>query len=250
MSRFHLSVWCTVGLGATALWLDAPWLLATALAGFLSLLGLGVAIPRWQWFGPFRCHGPRTAREVALTFDDGPDPSATPALLELLARERVPAAFFVIGARAAAAPQLTAAIAAAGHLLGNHSYAHGNLTNFYSTGRLAAEIERAQQAIAAASGVAPRYFRPPIGLSNPNTFAAARRLGLEVVGWDVRSLDTRSKDPAAIVRRVAQRLRPGSVVLLHDGGIPASQLCKTVHLLLQKLRELDYTVVRLDRLLP
>lgn len=249
MTRFHWSALLTAGLTALAYALGSLFLFAVAFAGFLTLLGLGVVLPTWRWFGPYHCHGPRNRRCVALTFDDGPDPATTPALLELLARHRVEAAFFVVGARAAAAPELTAAIHAQGHLLGNHSYEHGNLTNFYSTRRLVAELDRTQQLLQRTAGSAPRHYRPPIGLSNPNTFAAARALGLTVVGWDVRSLDTQSRDPAAIVARIERRLRPGSIVLLHDGGLPATQVCATVELLLQRLRARDFAIERLDRLL-
>ena len=89
-----------------------------------------------------------------------------------------------------------------------------------------------------------------MGLSNPRVFSAARSLGLTVVGWTARGLDTKLTDPDRIVARIVRRLRPGAIILLHDGGIPPERLVATVTILLEKIRTLGYEIVRLDRLLP
>jgi peptidoglycan/xylan/chitin deacetylase (PgdA/CDA1 family) len=136
-----------------------------------------------------------------------------------------------------------------GHLLENHSHLHRNVTNFYTVARLERELAQAQAAIVAATGTVPGLFRPPIGLSNPITFRAARNLGLKVVGWSVRSLDTRITDPERIVARVLRRLQPGGIILLHDGNIPVERLIPTVKLLLDSLHARGYEVVRLEELL-
>jgi peptidoglycan/xylan/chitin deacetylase (PgdA/CDA1 family) len=149
----------------------------------------------------------------------------------------------------AAERELTRRLAQEGHLLGNHTYQHSNLTNCFGPQRLREELQLTQAAIAAATGTAPIYFRPPIGLSNPFTFYIARKLGLQVLGWTIRSLDTRITDPERIVQRVTERLAPGAIILLHDGNIPSERLLPTVKQLLAKLREQNYTVVRLDKLL-
>ena len=88
-----------------------------------------------------------------------------------------------------------------------------------------------------------------MGLSNPFTFYVARKLGLQVLGWTIRSLDTRISEPERIVQRITERLAPGDIILLHDGNIPAERLLPTVKLLLAKLREQNYAVVRLDKLM-
>ena len=134
-------------------------------------------------------------------------------------------------------------------MLENHSFEHSNTTNFFTVPQLIADISQAQAAIQAATGTTPKLFRPPVGLSNPNVFRAAKDLGLSVVGWSIRSLDTRIADPARIVRRIERGLSPGAIILLHDGNIPAERLLPTVKLLLAKLREHGYEVVRLDRLI-
>jgi peptidoglycan/xylan/chitin deacetylase (PgdA/CDA1 family) len=216
-----------------------------------GVVGLGVAIPQLRFFGPFVCRGEGTRdRAVALTFDDGPDPVSTPALLDLLREAGVPAAFFCIGERVAAHPELAARIAREGHLVENHSYHHSHLTNFFGVGRLCAELKRTQAIIERTTGVAPTCFRPPMGLSNPRVFRAARTVGLRVVGWTARGFDTRAADPARIVERVLRGIAPGGVILLHDGDIAADRLVATVERLLAALRARGYQVARLDRVLP
>ncbi len=249
VTRFHfiaLLAFLTTAVGlACGQW---PLVAASLLALFLAI-GLGVTIPQLSFFGPFICRGNPDQRQVALTFDDGPDPRSTPALLELLREHDVEAAFFVIGQKVEAAPELANQILRGGHLLENHTYHHSNATNFYSTRKLTAELTRAQQAIQKHTGTTPRYFRPPVGLSNPNTFHAAEAVRLKVIGWNIRSLDRRSTDPERIVRRIERGLTPGAIILLHDADIPAERLLATVKLLLAKLREHRYEVVRLDRML-
>jgi peptidoglycan/xylan/chitin deacetylase (PgdA/CDA1 family) len=161
----------------------------------------------------------------------------------------VEAAFFCIGHRVTAHPELAARIVSCGHLLENHTYAHSKTTNLFSVDRLRTDLARAQTVIQQTTGTAPLLFRPPMGLSNPNVFCAARSLGLTVVGWSARSLDTRITEPERIVARIERRLKPGAIILLHDGNIPAGRLVATVKLLLDRLHVLGYDVVRLDRML-
>jgi len=219
-------------------------------AALIGVVGLGVAIPQLRFFGPFVCRGDGiTERAVALTFDDGPDPASTPALLDVLRDAQVQAAFFCIGERVAAHPELTARIAREGHLVENHSYHHSHLTNFFGVARLRVELERTQAIIARTTGVAPSYFRPPMGLSNPRVFRAARAVGTKVVGWTARGFDTRAVAPARIVKRIVRAVAPGGVILLHDGNIAPDRLVSTVERLLAELRARGYRVARLDRVL-
>jgi peptidoglycan/xylan/chitin deacetylase (PgdA/CDA1 family) len=249
MSRYRICAIIAVALCALAYAFGRPMLCWWVLTAFVALIGFGVAFPQFRFFGPFICRGNSSRREVALTFDDGPDGRSTPALLGLLRTENIPATFFCIGKRVATERELTRRIAQEEHLLGNHTYHHSNLTNCFGPKRLREELQLTQAAIAAAVGTAPVYFRPPMGLSNPFTFYVARKLGLQVLGWTIRSLDTRIHEPDRIVRRITQRLAPGAIILLHDGNIPSERLVPTVKLLLAKLREQNYTVVRLDKLM-
>ena len=249
MTRFHITLLLAANLAALAAasgnWL---WLTAVVVAMFL-MIGLGVALPQMKFFGPFICEGDSSKKQVALTFDDGPDARSTPALLDLLREQKVLATFFCIGKRVAAEPVLANQILADGHMLENHSFAHSNATNFFTVPQLLADLSQAQAAIQTAADHTPKLFRPPVGLSNPNVFRAAKTLGLRVVGWSIRSLDTKITEPEKIVARIERGLKPGAIILLHDGNIPAERLVLTVTLLLIKLREHAYEVVRLDKLI-
>jgi len=215
----------------------------------ITLLGLGAAFPQWRMYGAFVCRGSRQRMCVALTFDDGPDPRSTPVLLDALQEEGVKVVFFCVGEKVAAHPELAARIVREGHLVENHSYDHSNGMNFLTTRQLCAEMTHAQTVIEHATGRQPRLFRPPMGLSNPRVFRAARALRLTVVGWTARGLDTKESKPTRIVKRLTARLRPGAILLLHDGNIPGDRLVATLRNLLDKLRAEGYQVERLDRIL-
>jgi peptidoglycan/xylan/chitin deacetylase (PgdA/CDA1 family) len=249
LSRFHVLAIVALAGAAIALICEQRLVFWIIIFAFAVVTGLGVAIPQLSLFGAYICRGPGPQKRVALTFDDGPDARSTPALLELLEKSGVQAAFFCVGKRVAEQPELAARIVREGHLLENHSYTHSNLTNFFTVARLQEELARTQSLIQEKTGVAPRMFRPPIGLSNPRTFRAAHALGLTVVGWSIRSLDTKIADPKRVVARVTRRLAPGAIILLHDGNIPTERLVPTVQILLDRVRTLGYEVVRLDHLL-
>lgn len=249
MTRFSVIVFVATVGSAAAVALGNFTALAIIAAALLVVTGFGVALPQWRLFGPFLCHGDRSQRRVALTFDDGPDPRSTPALLDLLRAENVPATFFCIGRNVAAHPELTARIAQEGHLLGNHTYHHSNATNCFGETRLKEEMARTQSALFDAAGVTPAYFRPPMGLSNPRVFHAAAAVGLKVIGWTARGIDTQIRDSNRVVARILHGVRPGAIILLHDGNIPPERLLATVKLLLAKLREQGYQFARLDHLI-
>jgi len=249
MTRFHVITMLAALVGATAVALGNLTALAVVVVAFLIITGGGVALPQWRLFGPFICRGNASKRCVALTFDDGPDPRSTPALLDLLRDERVPSAFFCIGRNISAHPELTARIVREGHLLANHTYSHSNATNFFGIEKLKNEMTRTQSAARDAAGVKPMFFRPPMGLSNPRVFKAAAAAGLKVIGWTARGFDTQCSTPHRIVRRILRGVEPGAIILLHDGNIPADRLLATVKLLLANLRERGYECMRLDHIL-
>jgi peptidoglycan/xylan/chitin deacetylase (PgdA/CDA1 family) len=248
-TRYHVVVVIAVIIGTLALMWRSIALGIGAVTFLLVSIALGVAFPQLSLFGPFVCRGSSDRKRVALTFDDGPDERSTPALLELLKQRGLQAAFFGVGKRVAVHPDIAARIVREGHLLENHSFAHSNATNFFSVPRLRTELNQAQEAIRQATGIAPTCFRPPMGLSNPRIFRAAREAGLKVIGWSARGLDTKLTNSEEVVSRICRRVEPGAIILLHDGNIPADRLVTTVKTLLDRLRSLDYEVVRLDHLL-
>ena len=249
MTRFHIVALTAAIWIAFAFALQNFVMLSAALLALFVFAGFGVAIPQLRFFGNFICRGDKSKKQIALTFDDGPDPRSTPQLLELLRERKIPGTFFCIGKKVEQNPELARQILREGHLLENHSYAHSNFTNFYPAAKLQDELQRAQNAIQAATEITPKFFRPPIGLSNPNTFRVAAKLNLQVIGWSVRSLDTITPSPQKIVARIVRGLHPGAIVLLHDGNIPAEKLLATVKSLLDETQKLGYEIVRLDELL-
>jgi peptidoglycan-N-acetylglucosamine deacetylase len=175
----------------------------------------GAVAPSSQLFGPTIRHT-CTPSTIALTFDDGPNPAATPSLLELLDRHSARATFFLIGERVAAAPSIAKEIAARGHTVGNHTYAHLNLT-FRSAGNISAELERCDDAIEAAIGHKPRWMRPPFGYRSPLLGSIVqRRGGAGIVMWSRSARDWNLQPAASVIHRL-RRTRGGDIVLLHDG---------------------------------
>jgi peptidoglycan/xylan/chitin deacetylase (PgdA/CDA1 family) len=196
-----------------------PWIAGTLIANH-GLLLAGTMAPRSQLLGSNRVRLPEAAvqrREVALTFDDGPDPELTPRLLDLLDARGAKGTFFCIGERAAAQPQLMREIVARGHSVESHSQRHSAAFGLYGPWRLLREIEAAQRAITQACGSAPRFFRAPFGTRNPMLDPTLLRLGLSYVSWTRRGLDMVDRRAPRVLRRLLTGLAAGDVLLLHDG---------------------------------
>ncbi len=162
---------------------------------------------------PARAGGPP---RLYLTFDDGPNAEATPRILETLERARVPAAFFMVGRHVRMLPALARAAGDAGHEVGNHTDSHVKL-HLRSPGTIRRELAAAHAAIVEATGRAPRSFRAPHGFRNPFVVPAATRLGYRVFGWSFGVWDTALPGVEEVRRRMRAKLRPGAILLLHDG---------------------------------
>lgn len=214
---------------------------AAAAIGLLYLVCYGGFEGPVDWVMGTATHGSRDHRRIALTFDDGPDPTRTPALLDTLAELGVPATFFVLGAAADAHPELCARIAREGHELGNHTYSHRYLPLVRSR-NVAAELAATDAAIARATGVVPALVRPPYGGRSPWNVRVFARLAKRVVLWDVNSYDWKGAPADEVVRRVLEHARPGSIVLMHDGG-RANLTVDAVRLLVPELRARGFELV-------
>ena len=186
------------------------------------VLGFATVAPSSQIFGPVLV-APRRPGEIALTFDDGPNPSATPQLLDLLAERGIRATFFLIGRYALAQAALARRILSDGHSIGNHTMTHPRLP-LCSHRRIAGELADAQRAIEDVTGAAVRLFRPPHGFRTPHVLRAAAALGLTTVTWNVIGNDWVLPTADAIARRVqmqaARQQRRGYAanLVLHDGS--------------------------------
>jgi len=180
----------------------------------------GAVAPSSELYGPTVRHT-ASAKKIALTFDDGPNPAVTPRLLDLLARYSAPASFFLIGKFVRECPGLVQEMSARGHLLGNHTDTHVNLF-LQSRAGIRDELERCQAAIAAATSGSPRWMRPPYGYRSPMLGGEARRAGIEgVVMWSKICWDWKPQPPGRLIERLSHVARPdrqsGDIVVLHDG---------------------------------
>jgi peptidoglycan-N-acetylglucosamine deacetylase len=206
-----------------------PWLItgpAAAVAGVTAATIYGAVSARAQLFGP-TIRYTSSPRKVAITFDDGPNPSITPKFLDLLDRYRARATFFLIGRYARECPDLVREVSARGHLIGNHTETHPNLF-WLGPSQLREELLRCQDAIESALVAPPKWFRPPWGYRNPALAPAARGLGMGVVMWSLMPGDWRAEsdqwlaDRMAPIAEHAKDAGPangsGDVICLHDGS--------------------------------
>jgi len=226
-------------------------LYAVLLAGGLALL-VWAAFVYWPGFDPlFRIpwRGPRRGRRMAITFDDGPNGDQTMTVLRLLEQHQAKATFFMIGQNVERQPELARQVAAAGHAVGSHTYSHRKL-NQVSLAEAAEEIDRGHAALAAAGVADARLFRAPHGLK---TFAVMRHLvkrGLRLIAWTAGVYDTDCPHASVIARRARRWIRPGTILLLHDGKMehdrrPMTEALESVLQLAQRRRIQLVTVPQL-----
>lgn len=180
---------------------------------------------------------------VALTFDDGPDPIDTPAVLDILKAKEVRATFFVLGEAAQSNPHLLKRLVVEGHEIGNHSFKHD-----YQQRHLVEEMNQTDQAVFAATGTHTYYYRPPGGLVSKNQLATIKKNGHVVALWSVDSKDWRNPGVKQIVDNVMKNVFPGAIILLHDGGYQRTQTVKALEPIILALRNQGYRLVTLSEL--
>jgi peptidoglycan/xylan/chitin deacetylase (PgdA/CDA1 family) len=230
----------TLALGSTLV------IAVSGLTGYFGASTVGAT-----WFGGGVVHGPRASDEVAITFDDGPDVSATPAIMKILDAAKVKGSFFVVGKTLDASPQMVRALVADGQLVGNHSYHHDEwrwLDPRYP------ELERTQKAFARELGTCPVWFRPPHGQRTPLMARVVKDHGMRMAMWDVSVSDRGKNDPQAIADKVLASVKGGSIIDLHAGldGTSAAHRAAVVGalpLILDGLRARGLRPVRLDKLI-
>jgi peptidoglycan/xylan/chitin deacetylase (PgdA/CDA1 family) len=196
-------------------------MLGLALTGLataaLTAAGYQSMAPTGQWFGRTFTGLPRGTKQLALTYDDGPNDPHTQRLLEVLAKHEVHATFFLIGRCVQQRPEIARAIVTAGHVVGNHTFTHPLLI-FKSASETRQEISDCRSALEDAVGQHSNLFRPPFGGRRPAVLRIARELGLTPTMWNVTGFDWNAPPSAMIEQKVAKQIRGGDVILLHDGG--------------------------------
>lgn len=232
------------------IWLIVVLSLITLLVFYLAI---GMLHINSRWFGPIHFRGDPSRRAVALTFDDGPNHPSTDRILDILKRENVRATFFVIGLNASVAPELLRRIDAEGHQIANHSFDHHHVGFLRGPLYWFRQIAATNAIIENAIGRRPAMFRPPIGMKSPAIAWAARHFGQTIMLWSVRTLDGVTRDPADVIAAVARGVKPGDVIVLHDGIDPhrwrdPAGTIEALPRIIQMLREQNLECIRLDEL--
>jgi len=220
----------------------------------IGLAALGISVIGGAVHGAFHRNSPLFGpalgkiesgrKAVALTFDDGPNPEATPLILDTLREKGVRATFFVLGSHAERWPELVRRISNEGHQLGNHGYFHRKL-QFKSPFYVSRDIRLGIRAIKRAGAPAPKYFRAPHGFRSPWTTPIASSYGERTVGWSLGVWDSDRPGVEEIVRRTLEGVSPGSIVLLHDGDGynpdgDRMQTAAALPLIIDRLKEQGY----------
>ncbi|MDR1412603.1 MAG: polysaccharide deacetylase family protein [Actinomycetes bacterium] len=184
---------------------------------------------------------------VALTFDDGPNPGETESVLKILAREQVPATFFMVGSSAKAYPKLVKAVADGGHQLALHGFTHKSLDKLKSA-EVESELKQTAEAIEEVTGARPDWLRPPYGAVNASVYSLLGEQHTKVALWSVDPHDYQKPGAKAIASRVVDGVGPGSIVLLHDGGGDRKQTVAAVEVIIKKLKQKGYRFVTIQQM--
>ena len=226
-------------------------MVATAVAVVGAVVWQGANTHTGNWFGHQAAHGPRTDNRVALTFDDGPNSTATVPIRDLLDARGVKGTFFLVGKAVAARPDLARALVERGHLVANHSWRHDSrawLDPRYP------ELARTQQVVDHDLGVCPAFYRAPHGQHTPLLARVVHRHGLTMVGWDVSAGDWEAHNARHLAQKIVAKARPGSIIDLHDGldgrvDVDRTILVAALPPILDGLAAKGLRPVRLDELL-
>jgi peptidoglycan/xylan/chitin deacetylase (PgdA/CDA1 family) len=209
---------------------------------FLTYLFLFIAYSLFLFYGSVKT----TDKVIAISFDDGPALAYTPQILKLLNEQQVKAAFFCIGNRIADNEALLLQVYNEGHMIGNHSYSHHFWFDLFSSKKMSEDLKQMEIVMQKVTGLKPRLFRPPYGVTNPNLKKAIEENNYIPVGWNVRSMDTVITDETKLLNKVLNAIKPGAIVLFHDtskttlGILPA---------FIKHVNNKGYRIVRLDELL-
>jgi len=192
------------------------------------------------------CKANTDKKEIAISFDDGPAENYTPEILSVLGAANIKATFFCIGNRIAGNEKILQQLLADGHLVGNHSYSHDFWFDMHAAKKMQADLAMMDAEMQRVTGIKPKLFRPPYGVTNPNLAKAIRKGGYTPVGWSVRSMDTVIKDEHQLLEKVNAGIAPGAVFLFHDTSKTTFNMLPAF---IEEVKKRGYNIIPLDKLL-
>jgi len=232
-------------------------MLSLAIAGLAaaaaSAAGYQSMAPTGRWYGETFSGLKRGSKQIALTYDDGPNDPYTLRLVEILAKHDVHATFFFIGRYVQQRPDVACDVAQAGHAIGNHTFTHPNLI-FSSSIQARTQMQECERALQDAVGEHSALFRPPFGGRRPSSLRVARSLGLDTVMWNVTGWDWKLGTADYIERKITRQMRGGDVILLHDGshegmGVDRSQTVIVTDRLIRRYKDEGYQFVSVPEMM-
>ena len=216
------------------------------LVEYLLLLTYGSVFINSNFYIKTICSKTNDNKEIAITFDDGPVKEITPLILDVLKEFDVKAAFFCIGNNIVNNKSILKQIDNEGHIIGNHSFSHSNYFDFFSSKKMTEELIKTEDIIFQTIGKKVTYFRPPYGVTNPALKKAVNKMNYTVIGWSLRSFDTKYKDPSKILSRVTKKLKSGDIILFHDIN---PEIINVLRNFIKYALSNNYKIVRLDKLI-
>lgn len=199
-----------------------------------------------NFFLPVICSATTDQKIIAISFDDGPSNEHTPEILQMLKHQGVEAAFFCIGNRISGNEELFKQLIGEGHVIGNHSYSHHVWFDLFSAKKMLADLRMMDVEMEKVTGLQPKLFRPPYGVTNPNLKKAIIDGGYTPVGWSVRSMDTVIMSEKKLLHKITSALKPGAIFLFHD---TSQTTLAVLPAFITLVKESGYAIVRLDKML-
>ena len=199
-----------------------------------------------NFFIKILCSANTDKNEIAVSFDDGPVKNYTPEVLQLLKQENIKATFFCIGNRIAGNEDILKQIKDDGHIIGNHSYSHHFWFDMFSSKKMLTDLQQMDHEMVRVTGLQPKLFRPPYGVTNPNLKKAIINGGYTPVGWSVRSMDTVIKNETKLLNKLNRSIKPGAVFLFHDTSKTTLQVLPGF---IKEVKNKGFHIIPLDKLL-
>jgi peptidoglycan/xylan/chitin deacetylase (PgdA/CDA1 family) len=219
------------------------WFISLFLFAWFLITVAGSSFVGWNYHYTSLNSNPKTDKnQIAITFDDGPNPEFTPRVLALLKKYNAKATFFCIGKHIEMYPEIFKSIIEQGHAIGNHTYSHSTSFGFFSVEEILEELQKTNQIINQLTGLDAQLYRPTFGVTNPRIKRALQIIKLHSIGWNKRSLDTRNLSEKTILKRVTKNLKKGDVILLHDTSDKTIAVLEQLLLFLQQQKITSVTI--------